>query len=81
MIEPSFENHLNLRQAESFLWCVEVAQPWGGLDQILDWCKQELVSDWRWHLVDVSSNQRPGRYMFYFDSERDCCAFTLKWVN
>jgi hypothetical protein len=46
---------------------------------VIDWCKTEIVGDWRWQLVDVSSDRRPGRYIFYFDTERDFFAFTLQW--
>ena len=67
------------RSQESFAFAREVIKPWGGLEPILTWCKTELTGDWRWQLVDMSSDIRPGRYIFYFDSERDCCAFALKW--
>jgi len=39
-----------------------------------------MIGDWRWELLDVSSDIRPGRYVFYFDSERDMCAFSMKWA-
>lgn len=68
-----------IRDKESFAYTKEIVKPWGGLDTILAWCKTELTGDWRWQLVDVASDIRPGRYIFYFDSDRDCCAFTLKW--
>jgi hypothetical protein len=68
-----------IRDKESFAYAKEISKPWGGLDIVLAWCKTELVGEWRWQLVDVSSDIRPGRYIFYFDSDRDCCAFTLKW--
>jgi hypothetical protein len=68
-----------IRDKESFAYAKEISKPWGGLDIVLAWCKTELTGDWRWQLVDVSSDIRPGRYIFYFDSDRDCCAFTLKW--
>lgn len=68
-----------IRDKESFAYAKEISKPWGGLDHVLAWCKTELTGDWRWQLVDVSSDIRPGRYIFYFDSDRDCCAFTLKW--
>lgn len=71
------EHHI--RDKESFAYAKEISKPWGGLDPILAWCKTELVGEWRWQLIDVSSDIRPGRYIFYFDSDRDCCAFTLKW--
>lgn len=67
------------RGRESFAFAREVNRPWGGLEPILNWCRTELEAEWRWQLVDMSSDQRPGRYIFYFDSERDCVAFALKW--
>ena len=67
------------RSADSFALAREINKPFGSLDGVLAWCKTELTGDWRWQLVDVSTDQRPGRYIFYFDSERDCCAFMLKW--
>lgn len=69
-----------LRNKESFVHRKEISKPFGQLEVILAWCKTELIADWRWQLLDSSSDLRPGRYIFYFDSERDCCAFTLKWV-
>jgi hypothetical protein len=68
------------RGKESFAYAREITKPWGGLEPVLAWCKQELKHDWRWQLIDMSTDQRPGRYIFYFDSERDCCAFVLKWA-
>jgi hypothetical protein len=67
------------RSRDSFAFAREVVKPWGGLEPVLAWCKTEVRGDWRWQLVDMSSDIRPGRYIFYFDSEQDCCAFMLKW--
>ena len=67
------------RSRESFAYAREVDKPWGGLEPILAWCRTEVQGDWRWQLIDMSSDIRPGRYIFYFDSDRDCCAFSLKW--
>jgi hypothetical protein len=67
------------RDRRSFKHAQEIIKPWGGLEPVLDWCKQELVADWRWQMVEMSTDQRPGRYIFYFDDERDCLAFILKW--
>jgi hypothetical protein len=69
-----------MRDRESFLYAKEIAKPFGVLESILDWCKDELLEEWRWQLLDISTDSRPGRYIFYFDSERDCFAFTLKWA-
>ena len=80
LTDPSVAHRqVDPRSAESFPLAKEIAKPFGGLDGVLAWCKSELTGDWRWQLVDVSTDQRPGRYIFYFDSERDCCAFMLKW--
>ena len=73
------ERVIDSRNRESFLYSREITKPFGELDRVIDWCKTELVGDWRWQLVDVSSDRRPGRYVFYFDSEQDFFAFTLQW--
>jgi hypothetical protein len=67
------------REKESFEFSYKIAKPFGEIDCIIAWCKAELDNEWRWHLVEVSSDARPGHYIFYFDSERDACAFGLKW--
>lgn len=69
-----------MRNKDSFRHAQEIAKPFGVLENVLDWCKEELVGEWRWQLIDVSSDRKPGRYIFYFDSERDCLAFTMKWL-
>ena len=69
-----------LREGDSFEFCREIAKPFGQLDAVLDWCKTELQGDWRWQLIELSHENRPGRYKFYFDSERDCVAFVLQWT-
>jgi hypothetical protein len=72
----SFEHY---RDGTSFRFQREITKPFGDLDDILAWCKSELSGDWRWQLIDVSTDLRPGTYKFYFDSERDCVAFVLQW--
>jgi hypothetical protein len=69
-----------IRQGNSFGYAREIIKPFGSLDCIIAWCKAELEGEWRWQLIEVSSDQRPGRYIFYFDSDRDACAFALKWA-
>jgi hypothetical protein len=71
---------INTRPGESFSFTKEIAKPFGELDRVLAWCKTELTGDWRWQLIEVSNDRRPGRYMFYFDLERDLFAFTLQWA-
>jgi len=69
-----------MRDKDSFDYAKEISKPFGILEHVLDWCKEELVGEWRWQLIDVSTDRKPGRYIFYFDSERDCLAFTIKWL-
>ena len=68
-----------LRDAVSFNHAHEIVKPFGQIELVLDWAKSALEQDWRWQLVETSSSHRPGRYIFYFDSERDYLAFVLKW--
>lgn len=77
-VSNDFE-HYQKRAQDSFSYAKEISKPWGGVDSVISWCKTELTGEWRWQLLEMSSDQRPGRYIFYFDSDRDCCAFTLKW--
>ena len=73
------KRQINWRSRESFAFAREVHLPFGEIDGVLDWCKHELRDTWRWQLIEASSDIQPGRYIFYFDGEKDCCAFTLKW--
>lgn len=68
-----------IREKESFGYAREITKPFGKIDCIIAWCKAELAGDWRWQLIEGSSDIRPGRYIFYFDSDKDLCAFALKW--
>jgi hypothetical protein len=67
------------RTKDSFQYSCEISKPFGGIDRVISWCKTEIQDDWRWELIDVSTNLGPGRYNFYFDNERDYFAFTLCW--
>jgi hypothetical protein len=73
------ERVIDSRTRESFPYSREITKPFGELDRVLDWSKTEMVGDWRWQLVEVSTDKRPGRYVFYFDLDRDYFAFTLQW--
>ena len=70
----------SIRLGESFDYAREIARPFGQIDRIIEWCKTELVGDWRWQVITTSSDRAPGRYIFYFDSDRDAAAFSLFWV-
>jgi hypothetical protein len=70
----------SIRLGESFHYAQEIARPFGQIDRIIEWCKTELVGDWRWQVVTSSSDRAPGRYIFYFDTDRDAAAFALFWT-
>lgn len=66
--------------APTFRYALEINKPWGGLDNVVEWCKTEMQDpSWRWQLVESSTSIHPGRYIFYFNDSRDFCAFKLKW--
>jgi hypothetical protein len=71
---------LEHQEIEAYPFSKEISKPYGVLDTIIDWCDHEMLSDWRWQLVSSSSNNSPGRYIFYFTSGRDHFAFVLKWA-
>ena len=79
--EPLLKSPMTyMRDKDSFNHAQEISKEFGVLEHVLDWCKEELTAEFRWQLIEVSSNHRPGRYIFYFDSERDYLAFIMKWA-
>jgi hypothetical protein len=78
--EPLLKSPMQyVRNRDSFRHAQEISKEFGVLEHVLDWCKEELSAEWRWQLIEVSSDHRPGRYCFFFDSERDYLAFVMKW--
>jgi hypothetical protein len=75
----SLLRQIDHRTQESFAYAREIRRPWGELDTVLTWCKSNLMGDWRWQLVEMSNRFSSGRYIFYFDSDRDAMLFDLKW--
>ena len=70
---------IGYREPASFGFQADCTQPYGALESVLAWCRSECQGDWRWNMLEMSSDRRPGLYRFYFDSERDCVAFSLRW--
>lgn len=62
-----------------FAYAKDISKPFGKLQEILDWAKINCKPGWKWQLVDPPSDIRPGRYIFFFNNERDYFAFCLKW--
>lgn len=79
LLDEAFKRQINWRDKESFNHAAEIHRNYGRLDEVLVWCKSELIKDWRWQMVEMSNDRDPGRYIFYFDDARDYFAFTLKW--
>ena len=69
-----------MRDRNSFNYAHEIVKPFGVIETVLNWCKSEMREDWRWQLIEMSSDIKPGRYCFFFDDERDYCAFLMKWA-
>ena len=67
------------RDRDSFNYAHEITKPFGVIESVLDWCKSELIGEFRWQLLEMSSDIKPGRYCFFFDDERDYLAFLMKW--
>jgi hypothetical protein len=67
------------RDRNSFRHAAEITKPFGVIETVLNWCKSELRGEWRWQLIEMSSDIKPGRYCFFFDDERDYLAFVMKW--
>ena len=78
-LHTDFKDYV-IRSEQSFEFAREIQLPFGQLRSALDWCKAQLCDDWRWQMVDMSHGNGPGRYIFYFDSERDYLVFVLKWT-
>ena len=68
------------RDKDSFNYAREINKPYGEIERVLNWCKSELSDEWRWQMIEMSTPTKMGRYIFYFDNERDCLAFYLKWA-
>ena len=68
-----------MRDKESFDHAHEIVKAFGVIEHVLNWCKIELRGEWRWQLLEMSSDIKPGRYCFFFDDERDYLAFLMKW--
>ncbi len=49
---PLLRNPIQYRRdRDSFAHALEIAKPFGVLESVLDWCKDELIEEWRWQLL------------------------------
>lgn len=53
--------------------------PTGEIDAVVNWCKQELTTTWKWQILSSSSSDTPGAYSFFFKADSDFFAFLLKY--
>lgn len=63
-------------QSDLFFSCVKI-QPFGWLDRALHWCRKETQAEWKWSLIESSSDTTHGIYKFYFKDFQDLVAFNL----
>lgn len=68
-----------LQEAVNFAHACEISKPYGQIELILNWARQNLDHEWRWQLIECSTDKTDGRYIFYFESEKDCMTFVLRW--
>lgn len=68
-----------VKQQEHFNHACEINLPWGEIDGVLAWSRQEMREGWRWQLAEACSRGQPGRYIFYINDDRDYFAFKLIW--
>ena len=78
-LPQDFLKKTGYRYADSFLCHVNCLLPYGQLDVALTWCRAECSSEWRWKMKESASDIKSGHYEFYFDSELDAVAFSLRW--
>jgi hypothetical protein len=55
---------------------VKLTIPYGELQPIIEWCDRNCLSEWR-YMEDPNANFLSGGWVFFFESERDYCAFLL----
>lgn len=53
---------------------VKVPLNYGELRPIIEWCERNLIDEWR-YMEDP--NDQWASWIFFFESERDYCAFLL----
>lgn len=71
---------INSREAASFKYAIRLERPFGWVDSAIQWCRTELIDEWRWQLIRPSNDISPGEYVFYFDADRDYFAFSMKFI-
>ena len=73
-------DHLIEVDASQYPYTLEISKKLGKLDEVITWSKQELEHEWRWILDETGGGDGLWKYRFFFQSERDMCAFTMKWA-
>lgn len=62
---------------------VRISVPFGKLQSFIDWCDKNCTGEWK-YMEDLGFAalqgqlfEQPNDWVFIFESERDCVAFTL----
>lgn len=54
---------------------VQVKLPYGELQPIVEWCDRNCVDEWRY--MEDPNGDMYNSWVFFFENERDYCAFLL----
>lgn len=83
-LTQTIPNWLSKRDPSSFNFGIEVNCNFGSLRKVIDWCESNIESEWGWLCTKESEQYIPtgnAQYSFYFDSNKDATAFSLRWKS
>lgn len=55
----------------------DIQLAYGELGKVVEWCRNNCVSEWKFHEHHNTEDSWKPEYTFYFENERDFVAFTL----
>lgn len=59
---------------------VTVYYPFGELDPVIQWAKENLNKLWKWELIQIPGDSTKGQYIFHFEDDKDLELFCLRWL-
>ena len=66
-------------QERNLKYRCDVHKDFGKLDDLVEWCKKEVIGDWGWHIARYPNSEQPGHYIFFFEHHSEYFAFALKF--
>lgn len=55
----------------------DIQLPYGHLGEVVEWCRNNCVSEWKFHEHHNTVDTFDPEYTFYFENERDYVAFLI----